>query len=79
MHAYASKQAGNRRKAQAYDLRPMYYTSPIHNIHTYIHTLCTFFAEVPIVRLRLDVECIALEHDLAECSESVPAGAVDSS
>jgi hypothetical protein len=71
MHAYASKQAGNRRKAQAYDLRPMYYT--------YIHTLCTFFAEVPIVRLRLDVECIALEHDLAECSESVPAGAVDSS
>jgi hypothetical protein len=31
------------------------------------------------VRLRLDVECIALEHDLAECSESVPAGAVDSS
>jgi hypothetical protein len=55
MHACIRKQAGNRRKAQEYDLRPMYYTY----IHTLYGILCG--AEIPIVRLRLDVECIALE------------------
>jgi hypothetical protein len=79
MHTQASKLEIDARRRHMIYVRCIIHPPYITYIHTYIHTLCTFFAEVPIVRLRLDVECIALEHDLAECSESVPAGAVDSS